>query len=69
MGPYNIYNQPRYLSTLLLVLFFELKWRNFLEAMPGNYLKKTKRFVRRKHSVRFKMIRKLESSLKPRIRA
>ena len=49
----NIDNQPSYLSTLLLVLSFELKWWNFLGQWPGIYLKKAKRFVREKHSVRF----------------
>ena len=69
MGPYNIDNQPRYLSTLPLLLFFEIKWWNFWKQLPVIYLKKAKRFVREKHSVRFKMIRKLESSWKPRIPA
>ena len=65
-GPYNIDKQPRYLSTLLLVLFFEWKWLNFSEVMARHLSQKKKGFVTEKHSVRFKMIRKLESSWKPR---
>ena len=41
----NIDNLSSYLSTLLLVLFFELKWWNFLVAITSLYLKKAKRFV------------------------
>ena len=62
MGLYNIDNKPRYLSTLLLVLFFELNGEIFWKQCSAIYLKKTKRFVREKHSVRFRMIRKDESS-------
>ena len=62
MGPYNIDNKHRYLSTLLLLLLFELKGEIFWGQWPGIYLQKAKRFVREKHSIRFKMIRKDESS-------
>ena len=36
----NIDNQPSYLSTLLLVLFFELKWWNFLVAIANHLSEK-----------------------------
>ena len=62
MGPYNIDNKPRYLSTLLLVLFSEIKWWKFLGLMARHLSRKAKRFVREKHSVRFRMRRKDESS-------
>ena len=40
MGSYNIDNKPRYLSTLLLVLVFELKWWNFFGGNGQQFISK-----------------------------
>ena len=44
----NIDNKPPYLSTLLLVLFFELKWWNFLVAIASHLSQKGKKICQRK---------------------
>ena len=43
MGPNNIDNQPRYLSTLLQVLFLEEKLLNFLEVMARHLSQESKK--------------------------
>ena len=53
MGPYNIDNKPRYLSTLQLVIFLELKWRNFLAAMARHLSQKSKKICQGKASCSF----------------
>ena len=62
-----IINPRNVLSTVLLVLFFELNSEIFCGQWPGIFVIKAKRFGSQKHSVRFKMIRKDESSRQPRI--
>ena len=44
----NIDNQPSYLSTLLLVLFFELIWWNFLVAITSHLSQKGEKICHRK---------------------
>ena len=44
----NVDNQPSYLSTLLLVSFFELKWWNFLVAMARHLSEKGEKICQRK---------------------
>ena len=44
----NIDHQPSYLSTILLVLFFELKWWSFLVAMASHLSQKGEKICHRK---------------------
>ena len=44
---HNIDNQPSYFSTLLLVLFFELKLWNFLVAMASHLSQKGEKICQR----------------------
>ena len=44
----NIDNKSPYLSTLLPVLFLELKWWNFLEAMARHLSQKSKKICQGK---------------------
>ena len=39
----NIYNQPKWLYTVLIVSFFEIKWWNFLGAMARYLSQKNKK--------------------------
>ena len=48
----NIDNYPPYPSIILLVLFFELKWLNFLEGMASHVSQEKQKDLSRKN-IRF----------------
>ena len=62
MGPYNIDNKPRYFPLFHWFYFSSKNSEILWWQWPAIYLQNAKRFVREKHSVRFNMIRKDESS-------
>ena len=53
---------PHIIPLLYRFYFWSKNGEIFWRLWPAIYLKNTKRFVREKHSVRFRMIRKDESS-------